>query len=117
MEGTLNDTIFKDSQEESSKKNPQYRYEEKYKFEEVNPGEQWSIVAYEAHLKITHAYLREGLYRIAKNHLDILKSHIDKKYLSDILLVKYYLAQFRYYYMTDLGDKEYYEITDRTSAV
>ena len=112
MEGTLNKTIFQDSQEKSK-----YRYEENYEFKEVDPGKEWSIVAYEAHLKITHAYLREGLYRIAKNHLDILKSHIDKKYLSDILLAKYYLAQFRYYYMTDLGDQEYYEITDRTSAV
>jgi hypothetical protein len=112
MEGTLNKTIFQDSQEKSK-----YRYEENYEFKEVDPGKEWSIVAYEAHLKITHAYLREGLYRIAKNHLNILKSHIDKKYLSDILLAKYYLAQFRYYYMTDLGDQEYYEITDRTSAV
>ena len=116
MEGTLNKTIFQDSQDSQEK--PKYRYaKENYKFEEVNPGEQWSIVAYEAHLKITHAYLREGLYRIAKNHLDILKFHIDKKYLIDILLAKYHLAQFRYYYMTDLGDKDYYEITDRTSAV
>jgi hypothetical protein len=120
MEGTLNETIFKDSPNNSQKnqKYPhKYRKETNYKFEEVDHGEKWSIVAYEAHLKITHAYLREGLYRIAKNHLDILKTHIDKKYLSDILLVKYYLAQFRYYYMTDLGDQEYYEITDRTSAV
>ena len=119
MEGTLNKTIFQDSQDsQDSQEKPKYRYaKENYKFEEVNPGEQWSIVAYEAHLKITHAYLREGLYRIAKNHLDILKFHIDKKYLSDILLAKYYLAQFRYYYMTDLGDKDYYEIMDRTSAV
>ncbi|RCJ14937.1 hypothetical protein A6S26_09790 [Nostoc sp. ATCC 43529] len=116
MEGYLNQTIFKD----------RYRtVDNDYNFSEKK--ESWSSVAYDAHLTITEAYLQEGLYRIAKKYLDVLKSHIEnaKKgknyFFSDLLLAKYELCQFRYHYLTDLQDdsnSENHQLhPDRSSAI
>lgn len=108
MEGYINETIFKDK----------YRkHDKKFNFTEINPGEPWSLVAYDAHLKITAAYLREGLYRIAKKFLDAILSHIENNRLDDhLLLAKYHFCQFRYYYLTDSEDREYYPHPERTAA-
>ncbi len=99
MEGYLNQTIFQN----------RYRIvDNHYNFSDVKP--RWSSVAYDAHLTITETYLQEGLYRIAKKYLDVLKSHIEKAkkgknyFFSELLLAKYELCQFRYHYLTDLQD-------------
>jgi hypothetical protein len=102
MEGYLNQTIFKN----------RYRsVDNHYNFLEKDVELPWSSVAYDAHLTITEAYLKEGLYQIAKKYLDVLKSHIEnaKKgknyFFRDLLLAKYELCQFRYHYLTDLQDE------------
>ncbi len=101
MEGYLNQTIFQN----------RYRTVDRhYNFLEQDADRPWTSVAYDAHLTITEAYLQEGLYRIAKKYLDILKFHVEnaKKgknyFFRDLLLAKYELCQFRYHYLTDLQD-------------
>lgn len=101
MEVYLNQTIFLDK----------YRtVDHDYNFVEKDADIPWTSVAYDAHLTIAEAYLKEGLYQIAKKFLDVLKPHIEKarigkKYsLQDSLLAKYELCQFRYHYLTDLKD-------------
>ncbi len=115
MEGYLNKTIFCG----------RYRtLDSQYNFVEVDKGKPWSAVAYDAHLAITEAYFKEGLYRIGKKYLDVLKSHIEdakkskNKCLSDLILAKYELCQFRYHYLTDLEDSESRQLhSDRSSAI
>ncbi|RAM53356.1 MAG: HypX (modular protein) [Hapalosiphonaceae cyanobacterium JJU2] len=118
MEGYLNQTIFRD----------RYRIvNNQYNFLEKDIDRPWTSVAYDAHLTITEAYLKEGLYQIAKKYLDVLKSHIEnaKKgknyFFGDLLLVKYELCQFRYHYLTDLQDDSDSEIPqlhlERSSAI
>ncbi|MBD2774599.1 HypX (modular protein) [Iningainema tapete] len=115
MEGYLNQTIFKD----------RYRVtNNEFNFTEINSGQPWSAVAYDAHITITEAYLKEGLYRIAKKYLDILKHHVENakknnnNFLSDIILAQYELCLFRYHYLTDLEDSESRQLhSDRSSAI
>lgn len=115
MEGYLNQTIFCG----------RYRtLDNQYNFVEVNEGKPWSAVAYDAHLAITNAYFKEGLYRIGKKYLDVLKPHVEdakkgkNKCLSDIILTKYEICQFRYHYLTDLEDLESRQLhSDRSSAI
>jgi hypothetical protein len=115
MECSLNQTIFKD----------RYRtHDHEFNFTEINPGKYWSSVAYDAHLNITEAYLKEGLYRIAKKYLDIIEPHIEdakkskNNFLNDLLLAKYELCLFRYHYFTDFEDSESRKLhSDRSSAI
>ncbi len=109
MEGHLNQTLFKD----------EYRTRnDKFEFSEIKHNQPWSAAAYDAHLIITEAYLKEGLYRIAKKYLDVLKPHVEKAekgdnkffyVFNDLMLAKYKICQFRYHYLTDLEDLEYYQ--------
>ncbi|MDJ0736570.1 MAG: hypothetical protein QNJ47_21315 [Nostocaceae cyanobacterium] len=115
MEGHLNRTIFRDK----------YRTRNnQFEFSEIEPNQPWSAVAYDAHLTITEGYLKEGLYRIAKRYLDVLKPHIEEarkgnnKFFSDFMFAKYEICQFRYHYLTDLEDSECYQLhSERSSAI
>ncbi|GEM_PF-1681067 len=109
MEAYLDQTIFSGDK---------YRTRsEQFHFSEALPVRPWSLVAYEAHLEIAKAYFMEGLYRIGKKYLDVLKPHVEQKFLNNLLLAKYELCQFRFYYMADLNDSEYYSNLDRYTAV
>ncbi|MEC4819984.1 MAG: hypothetical protein SAK29_42950, partial [Scytonema sp. PMC 1069.18] len=115
MEGYLNQTIFKN----------RYRdCDNEYNFTDKSSEYFWSSVAYDAHLTITEAYLKEGLYRIAKKYLDVLKPHIESfkkgknQFLNDLMLAKYEVCKFRYHYLTDLEDSESRQLhNDRSSAI
>ncbi|WP_019499818.1 hypothetical protein [Pseudanabaena sp. PCC 6802] len=79
----------------------------------------WSMVAYAAHLEITEAYLKEGLYRVAKKYLEVMISHIEtygSSIISDLMLARYYLCRFRYCYLYDLNEDDR-EFSDRNKAV
>jgi hypothetical protein len=75
--------------------------------ESVTKDLPWSLIAYEAHLSITEAYLKEGLYAVGKKYLDCIKPHIDKyegNPINKIIIARYHLCYFRYHYLTDLDD-------------
>ncbi|MBE9118408.1 HypX (modular protein) [Lusitaniella coriacea LEGE 07157] len=99
MEGQLEKTILNE-----------YRTrDKKFNFSEKNTETPWSLVAYEAHLAIAEAYLKEGLYRIAKKYLDLIEQHIEKfrdKISDEFLLSRYAICGFRYNYLTDLKDED-----------
>lgn len=98
MEGYLDQTIFR---------NGKYRGKDThFNFSEEKQDKPWSMVAYDAHLAITKAYFLEGLYRIGKKHLDAIQPHAERKFLSDLMLAKYELCQFRYHNLNDLEDSE-----------
>jgi hypothetical protein len=70
----------------------------------------WSLVAYQAHLSIAEAYLKEGLYKVGKKYLDVLQKHLIKNEgtepeikdgIDPLIVSKYYLSMFRYYYLRD----------------
>jgi hypothetical protein len=108
MEAHLGQTIFANG-----------RYcarDNQFNFTESDPINPWSFVAYEAHLALTKAYLMEGLYRIGKKYLDVIKAHVEAGFLDDLLLAKYELCRFRYHNLTDLEDRDY-QHPDRYSAV
>ncbi|NER28782.1 MAG: HypX (modular protein) [Symploca sp. SIO1C4] len=112
MEGYLKQTILKGHP----------TVDNQGKVQEIDDEKPWNLVVYDAYLKITEAYLQEGLYRVAKKYLDIIKDQIeksDKNFLDDLILAKYKLCQFRYHYLTDTGDddSEYYQNYDRRNAV
>jgi hypothetical protein len=109
MEAYLNQTIFLNGKYRSPDKN--------FDFKEEKPGEAWSLVAYEAHLAIARAYLVEGLYRIGRRYLDVLKPHIEQEYLTDALLAQYHLCRYRYYNLADLDDRAYFSEFGRYEAV
>jgi hypothetical protein len=95
--------------------------DENYNF--TNITKPWSMVAYEAHLNITEAYLNEGLHRVAKRYLALMESHIknpniDNCYdiISDLMFARYNLCWFRYYYLSDLDD-ENCQFTDRPHVI
>lgn len=74
------------------------------RFEELSENH-WSMVAYEAHLSIAEATLKEGLFIRGKKYLDVLKEHI-KKYkniIDSLFVAKYYLSEFRYEYLVSQG--------------
>jgi hypothetical protein len=111
MEGYLNETIFSQGQ---------YRTrDEKFNFQERADSQPWSLVAYHAHLLLTEAYLREGLYRCARKHLDILEPHIQnyKKTISRLIEAKYHICLFQYRLLADLDDAEEYNYSDRYEAI
>ena len=61
------------------------------KFTDVTPQDKsWSLVAYQAHLKILQAYFQEGLYYIGKKYIDIIKPHVKDGRLDDKLLLSLY---------------------------
>jgi hypothetical protein len=67
----------------------------------------WSLTEYEAHLSITEAYLKEGLYIIGKNYLNCIKERIEESTanpISKIIIARYYLCCFRYHYLSDLEE-------------
>jgi hypothetical protein len=66
----------------------------------------WSLTEYEAHLSITEAYLIEGLFTIGKIYLDCIESHMinNNILINRIIIARYHLCYFRYYYLSDLGD-------------
>lgn len=95
MEGQLEATIF----------NGKYR--------ERSPGpifkelsDKWSVVALEAQLSIAEANLKEGLLHIAKRYLDAMPTsfHDKTEPVADLLMARYCLCMFRYYYLSDLKD-------------
>ncbi|NCR42046.1 MAG: HypX (modular protein) [Microcystis aeruginosa W13-11] len=97
MQDYLEKKLFKDK----------YRNWDERNFKEVNNNQAWSRVAYEAHLAITQVYLQEGLYRIAKKYLEVIKPHIEDGRLDDKLLVSlYHICLFDYHFYTDLEDEE-----------
>jgi len=97
MQDYLEKKLFKDK----------YRNWDERNFKEVNNNQAWSMVAYEAHLAITQVYLQEGLYRIAKKYLEVIKPHIEDGRLDDKLLVSlYHICLFDYHFYTDLEDEE-----------
>jgi hypothetical protein len=63
----------------------------------------WSMVAYEAHLAIAEASLKEGLFKKGEKYLDILEKHIDKyeDKIDSLFIAKYYLSKFRFYFLTN----------------
>lgn len=110
MEGYLDATIFKERNFILDSQNDQLDIKKPY-----------SLVAYDAYLEIAEAYLQEGLYLIAKSHLNFLKSHIEKfknSLFSDLMLAKYEICQFRYHYLTDLDEKpELRSHSERATAI
>lgn len=87
----------------------------------VDPDSRWSLTEYEAHLLIAEAYLQEGLYTIGKKYLDCIMNHMennesDINSISKIIVAKYHLCYFRYYYLTDLEDNTE-KIPNRREAV
>ncbi|MDJ0511431.1 MAG: HypX (modular protein) [Crocosphaera sp.] len=110
MEAYLEETIFK--------KKYLYRNENTNQFIHIQEIEPWSVIAYEAYLKIVQAYLQEGLRRKAKHYLDIIQSHIEDKKLDDPMLITlYYLCQFRYHFLTDIKDLEERDYEQREHAI
>lgn len=113
MEGYLNKTIL-----------PRYRTcNNHFEFNDLYlpKNKPWSLVAYTAHLTLTKAYLQEGLYRIGKQFIDVIKPHIENEKLTNnlsscLILAKYELCLFRYYYLTDLQDTRQKK-TNRISAI
>jgi hypothetical protein len=79
----------------------------------------WSLTAYEAHLSITEAYLKEGLYAIGKKYLDCIEPHIrdyQSNPINKIIVARYHLCYFRYHYLTDLADRTHRN-SNRQAAV
>jgi hypothetical protein len=70
----------------------------------IEPSDtRWSMVAYEAHLAIAEAYLKEGLYEVGKKYLNTLNDHITRHefFIDSLIIAKYYLSMFRYEYLID----------------
>lgn len=111
MEGILENTIFRDT----------YRIRKaNFTFQEIQPGKRWSIVAFEAQLEIAEGNLKEGLLHIAKKYLDVIRPYFevfDKGIIGDLLLTRYHLCLFRYYYLSDLEDAAHAVVPDRYMAV
>jgi hypothetical protein len=101
MEGFLEDTIF---QQAYRQRRPGFGFE----FEEVNPGECWSLVALKAQLIIAEANLKEGLLHIGRKYLESIQPYCEaetlKATIGDLLLARYHLCWFRYHYLGDLDD-------------
>ncbi len=95
MEGELDTTIFAGKYRERL---------EKTVFKQLSPN--WSVVAVEAQLSIAEANLKEGLFHIAKRYLDALPDSFRNKeeHVGDLLMARYCLCMFRYYYLSDLAD-------------
>lgn len=77
-------------------------------FEDTDPSQAWHLAAYEAHLSLAEAYLKEGLFDISKKYIDHIKFHLRKfgtNIVSDLMHAKYYLCCFRYCYLVDVGDE------------
>jgi hypothetical protein len=111
MEGELERTVFRNK----------YRTRQKgFRFVEQQPGERWSVAAYEAQLEIAEANLKEGLYRIAKRYLDAIKPFFTEgtnPFVGHSLFAKYHLCRFRCDYLIDLEDREDHAYPDRYQAV
>ncbi len=103
MKGEFERTIF------SKKRRNYYRAElNNFSFQEHHPGQAWTLVAYYAHIAIAGAYLKEGLYKIARNYLDVIKTHINNPVFatSSFMQARYHLCEAEYHYLTDLNDKD-----------
>lgn len=111
MEGILENTIFKDT----------YRSREAdFVFQEEQSGQRWSIVAFAAQIEIAEGNLQEGLLNIAKRYLDVIRPYFegpDTNIIGDLLLTRYHLCLFRYYYLSDLENKPHTVVPDRYMAV
>lgn len=109
MEGQLEATIFKDNKYRKRLPGPIFK-------QSSQPT--WSAVAIEAHLSIAEANLKEGLLHIAKRYLDALPASFNhpEEPVSELLMARYWLCQFRYYYLSDLEDPAC-PVTDRYVAV
>ena len=100
MEGFLEETIFKDHYRK--------RLKDSFDFEEKIPGAPWSVVALNAQLEIAEANLKEGLLHIGRKYLEVIKPYFegdDQDTIGDLLLTRYHLCWFRYYYLSDLEDE------------
>lgn len=110
MEGELEQTIF----------NNRYRRKDKdFEFIEQKEGATWSFTAYEAHLEIAEANLKEGLYRVAKKYLDAIQGYFNQNsiaFLGNSIYARYHFCLFRYAYLSDLDDPEC-SYPDRYQAV
>jgi hypothetical protein len=71
---------------------------------DVNGNSSWSSVAYDAHLKITEALLKEGRTVASKKYLNILDSH--KRHLSTLMLARYYLCYGQYHFLSNVASTD-----------
>jgi hypothetical protein len=104
MKAKINSEIFKYCE--------RYRYRtitEKNKFNdvdeegtivEINGKEAWSSVAYDAHLKIIEALLKEGRTVAAKKYLDALDNHLG--HLSNLMYARYCVCYSQYHFLSSL---------------
>ncbi|WNZ27642.1 hypothetical protein HJG54_32855 [Leptolyngbya sp. NK1-12] len=100
MEGELEQTIF----------NSRYRRKDKdFAFVKQEESATWSFTAYDAHLEIAEANLKEGLYRVAKKYLEAVQDYFNQNsiaFLGNAIYAKYHFCLFRYAYLSDLDDPE-----------
>ncbi|MBF2047153.1 MAG: hypothetical protein IGS54_07290 [Elainella sp. C42_A2020_010] len=100
MEGELEQTIFKS----------RYRRKDKdFAFVKQEESATWSFTAYDAHLEIAEANLKEGLYRVAKKYLEAVQDYFNQNsiaFLGNAIYAKYHFCLFRYAYLSDLDDPE-----------
>ncbi|MGB3786997.1 MAG: hypothetical protein WA949_03235 [Phormidesmis sp.] len=98
MEGQIESTIFDGGR---------YRQRLHDLIFEHEPKNSWSSVALEAQLSIAEANLKEGLVYIARKHLNAMVSYFEgerKEQVGDLLMTRYHLCLFRYYYLIDADE-------------
>jgi hypothetical protein len=85
-------------------------------FHDLQDGKCWSSVAYDAHLQITEALLKEGRTVAAKKYLSALREHKDRDYLSSLMLARYHVCYSQYHLYSDL-DSIYNDHADRSASI
>ena len=98
MEGQIESTIFSGGRYRQRLPNLVFAHE---------AGRQWSSVALEAQLSVAEANLKEGLVYIARKHLNAMANYFEgerKEQVGDLLMTRYHLCLFRYYYLIDADE-------------
>ncbi|MEM8502379.1 MAG: hypothetical protein AAF716_04425 [Cyanobacteria bacterium P01_D01_bin.1] len=98
MEGQIESTIFRDGRYRKRLPNLTFKHE---------PNRPWNSVALEAQLSVAEANLKEGLVRIARKHLNAMAGYFEgdrKEHIGDLLMTRYHLCLFRYYYLSDADE-------------
>lgn len=93
MESKINSNIFLNGQKYRGRK-------ANADFYDVEDEKRWSSIAYDAHLKITESFLKEGRTVVSRKYLNALSNHV--KYLSALMLARYYFCYGQYYFLADL---------------
>ncbi len=83
-------------------------------FMNVEDGKSWSSVAYDAHLKIAEALLKEGRTVDVKKYLSILDSH--GQHLSALMLARFCVCHAQYHFLSDLESASN-DNSDRQKAI